>query len=456
MPQPFNYMLPDPSASVMQGVQQGLNFAQMKGQLDLQRQTQEANTLALADKQRAAEQIKLMQADLAQASKNPSPAMFASMIMKYPQLSEHFKRGYDIASPEQQKTRIQQATQVHAAQLSGNHEMAQKLLLEQSEAYANSGMEQEAKTAKVIAETMAINPSTALTSTGLMLAATTGPEKYIESFTHLQNEQRNAAKAPAELSEAQSKASKAAVDSKYAESNAVKELEKKGWDIYKIQEDVKINKENTRIAAANAGLAREGNTLKRQELGLRIDEMKLKRDEIVRTKAADIESAYTNMDNMLNTADRILKMGVAAVDPKTGEPTDFTALARAATGPVDSLLPTMQRDVADFEQLVETLGSQSFLAQIPNIKGMGALSDAEGKKLQSALQNFSLKQSPKQLMMNVREAQRLILKARKNVANRYGVPNTVPDTPAAGGSRKVDDLVNKYVPNKPSGATGSW
>lgn len=443
MPQPFNYMLPDPSASVMQGVQQGLNTAQMKGQLDLLRQQQEMNTLAMAEKRRATEQAKLLQADLALVFQNPTPSMLASMMTKYPQLSEQFKRTYDVLDTEQQKARLGQATQVYAALQSGNPEMAQKLLQEQSEAFANSGMENEAKTARVIAETIKLNPATALTSTGLFLAHAMGPEKFTESFTHLQNEQRNAAKAPAELSEAQSKANKAAVDSKYAESNAVKELEKKGWDIYKIQEDVAIARENARIAAASAGLAREGNNLKRQELGLKIDEMKLKRDEAVRTRAADAESASANMDNMLNTADRILN-------------TPFN-IVESAAGPISSRMPTTSQATADFEQLVETLGSQAFMAQIPNIKGMGALSNAEGEKLQAALQNFSLKQSPKRLMENVREAQRLILKARKNVAERYGLPATIPDTPAAAGSSKIDALLKKYGnPAPSSGTAGRW
>lgn len=436
MPQPFNYMLPDPSASVMQGVQQGLGIAQMKGQIDSQRQQQEAGA-------RANEQAKLLQADLATAHANPTPSMLASMMTKYPQLSEQFKRTYDVLTSEQQKARLSQATQVYAALQSGNPEMAQKLLMEQSEAFANSGMENDAKTAKVIADMVKLNPATALTSTGLFLAHAMGPDKFTETFTNLQNEQRNAAKAPAELSEAQSKASKAAVESKYAEAAAVKELEKKGWDIYKIQEDVKIAKENARIAAASASLARESNGLKRQELGLKLDEMKLKRDEVVRSKAADAESAYSNMDNMLNTADRILNTPFAVIE--------------SAAGPISARMPTMSQDTADFEQLVETLGSQSFLAQIPNIKGMGALSDAEGKKLQAALQNFSLKQSPKRLMENVREAQRLILKARKNVAERYGLPATIPDTPAAAGSGDLESLLRKYGGSAPRpGAQGKW
>jgi hypothetical protein len=79
------------------------------------------------------------------------------------------------------------------------------------------------------------------------------------------------------------------------------------------------------------------------------------------------------------------------------------------------------------------------------MKGLGALTEAEGKKLQSSLQNLSLTQSPEQLTANVREAQRLILKGRKNLADRTGVPQGVPDTPAAQpAASEIDALLKKY------------
>jgi hypothetical protein len=353
------------------------------------------------------------------------------MMVKYPQLSEQFKRTYDVLNTEQQQSRLSQATQVYAALQSGKPEVAQQLLAEQAAAMRNSGMEQEAKTAETIAELVKLHPETAKTSTGLFLASAMGPEKFTETFTKLQTEQRAAEKAPFELSEQQAKAQKAAVDAKFAESQAVLDLQKKGWDITKVQEDIKIAKENSRIAAVNAAISREGNVLKRQEMGIKLEEMKQKRDEAVRTKTADVETARGSMDNMLNTADRILKTPIGTVE--------------SATGPISSRMPTMSEDTADFESLVETLGSQAFMAQIPNIKGMGALSNAEGEKLQAALQNFSLKQSPKRLMENVREAQRLILGARKNVSERYGVPDKVPDTPeAAPNPGEIDALLKKY------------
>lgn len=167
--------------------------------------------------------------------------------------------------------------------------------------------------------------------------------------------------------------------------------------------------------------------LKRQELQLKIDEQQRKIDEnkakaetAKNEKSAQLESARMNLDNMLNTISRV-------------ESTDAGVIADA-TGPIDQMLPTLSQDTADFEELVGTLGSQAFLSQIPLIKGMGQLSNTEGEKLQAALQNFSLRQSPERLKENLAEARRLLNKARENIAKQYGAENTTPDTPAAKGN----------------------
>lgn len=432
MAQPFNYMLnvPDPTQSVMGGVQNALNISNMMSQRNLAEQ----KALEL---QTAREKQAQMDSDLGALSQNPTPSALASMMVKYPSLSENFKKTYDVLSSEQKDSRIKQASQVYAAMQAGKPEVAQQLLLEQAAAARNAGMEQDAQAAETVAELVKLNPATAETSTGLLLASAMGPDKFAETFTKLQGERREAELQPSKLTESQAKAQKAAVEAKFAESGAALDLQKKGWDITKIQEDIKIARQNAGIAAMNAQIAREGNQIKREENQLKLRDMIDKRDEAVRTKAADLESARTNMDNMLNTADRILKTPVGVVG--------------SAAGPVSSRMPTLSQDTADFEALVETLGSQSFMAQIPNIKGMGALSNAEGEKLQAALQNFSLRQSPERLLENVKEAQRLVMKARKNMTARSGLPETIPNTPdvrTSGGD--IDALVRKYTGGTPA------
>lgn len=419
MAQPFNYMLdlPDPTSNLVRAIN-------IKGAVDQQRQQEAAAQQATQARQQ-------LQADLASLGPNATPAALSQLMVKYPQMSEEFKRTYDILNTEQQKSRVDQASQIYAALNAGQPDIAQRLLGEQAAAYRNSGLEKEAKTLEDLSELVRVSPDTARTSTGLFLASAMGPEKFTSTFTGLERERAEKALDPSRLTEQQAKAQKAAVDARFAESEAVLDLEKKGWDITKIQEDIAVAKENARIAAIDKQLQREQNELKRQELQQKLVDAQSARDTKVREKAAEVESARFNIDNMLNTADRILQTPIGVVED--------------ATGPISSRMVTLDQDTADFEQLVENFDAQAFLAQIPNIKGMGALSDAEGKKLAAALQSFSLRQSPARLMENVREAQRLLIKARENVAREHGVPDTIPDTPAVESSpEQVDSILKKY------------
>ena len=419
MAQPFNYMidLPDPTSNLVRAIN-------IKGAVDQQRQQQAAAEQAAASRQQ-------LQADLATLGPNATPAALSQLMVKYPQMSEEFKRTYDVLSAEQQKSRVDQASQVYAALEAGQPDMAQRLLAEQATAYRNSGLEKEAKTLEDLAELTRVSPESARTSTGLFLASAMGPDKFTSTFTGLQRERAEAALDPERLTEQQAKAKKAAVDARFAESEAAMDLEKQGWDIIKIQEDIAIAKENARIAAIDGQLKREQNELKRQELQQKLADAQAARDAKVREKVATVESARMNIDNMMTTADRILNTPIGVVED--------------ATGPISSRMPTLSQDTADFESLIDNLDAQAFLAQIPNIKGMGALSDAEGKKLAAALQNFSLKQSPERLLENVREAQRLLLKARANIASQHGVPETLPDTPQVESSPEdIDAILRKY------------
>ncbi len=394
-----------------------------------------------------------MRADIASIANNPNASArdFANLTLKYPALKDQFKQSWDMIGSDQQAGRQQLLTQAYAALSSNRPDIAESLLRDRAQAMRNSGApEQEAAAQDMWADLIKQSPQQAKYIGGLMLSSVLGPEKFAETFAKLGEEGRANDKAPAELLEANSKAASAATAAKFAESKAVMDLKLSQSQIEKMAADTQIAKENARIAAINAATAREGNSLKKQELQLKLQEAITARDDKLRTKVAEVESARGTMDNFLNTADRLLSAATdkdSAGKPrlKDGKPVPSSTL-RAAAGPLDSRLPTMQTDVADLEALAETLGSQAFLSQIPAMKGTGNLSEKEGDKLQSALTNLSLKQSPEQFLANIKEAQRLILKARGNLTTKYGVPDTVPDTPAAQASpSEVDDLVRRYT-----------
>lgn len=407
-------------------------------------QAQEAAALAEAQaKQEQMKQDQAMQEEMAKVAANPTMANVRSMLIRFPSMKDSLGKAMESLSASERDARVRLAGQVNAAITAGRPDVAREIMTKQAEAYRNSNREDDAVETERFIQLMDASPGSVGALAGLMVASAGEGDKYVENLTKLEDERRAKAKEPFELSEAQAKAQKAATEAKFAESNAVMDITKKGWDITKLQEDIAIQKENARIAAAQVALQRENNALKRQELGLKVDEMKQKRDETVRTKVADLEGARASIDNLLNTTDRALATPLSVM--------------KRTTGTIDSRSPTFRQDSANFEELISTLGSQAFLAQVPMMKGMGALSNAEGAKLESALQSLSLRQSSDQLVTNLREVQRLMLKARKSLADRYGLPDTVPDTPAAAsqggaGSPNVDDIVKKYT----GGASGNY
>ncbi len=418
---PINYtgQLLNPMQGIAQGLQVGNKMNEMAAQKQQAQASEEANAAMQAD----------MGAVL--SKENPTAADYAKLTVKYPQFNKQFEQAWGMLKTEQQESRVAQASEVYAALESGSPEIAQQLLEEQALAAENSNDPKSAKAAKLMAQMVEMNPGAAKSSVGLRLAAMMGPDKFTDTFTKMENSRRAKDLEGSKLSTAQSKAHKAAVDAQFAESKAAGDLQKQGWDIFKIQNDAKVAKENSKIAALSAQVNRTNNDLKREQMQLRLEEMKLKRDETVKTKAAEVESARFNFDNMLNTLTRVAQTPMGVV--------------KDATGPISSRMPTLDEDTANFEELVGTIDAQAFLSQIPNMTGMGALSDSEGKKLSAALQNFSLRQSADRIMENTAEATRLINIARKNLAKKYGVPDTVPNTPAAEPTpEELDAILQKY------------
>lgn len=429
MVQPIDYttQVLNPFQAALQGVQAGV------GLQNVQAQREAAQVKMLQQQQEMQRQQVLGEAMRGLTDKiragTAGQSDFQQIALLAPKdQSEAALKIWESMDKARQQGILSFGSQVMSALGSKNPQIGIDLLKERAAAERDTGNVEQARAYDTWARLAELDPANSQATIGGLLQGLPGGDKAIEAWTKVQQERRAAELQPSALTESQAKAQKAAVEAKFAESNAAIDLQKKGWDITKIQEDIKIARQNSNIAALNAQIAREANQIRRegqnaeqnlrlQELGLKLQEMQSKRDASVREKAADLEAARGNVDNMLNTAQRILNTPMGVVG--------------SAAGPISSRVPTLSQDTANFEELVSTLGSQSFLAQIPNIKGMGALSNAEGEKLQAALQNFSLRQSPERLMENVKEAQRLLMKARKNMTDRSGLPDSPPDIPAA-------------------------
>lgn len=367
-----------------------------------------------------------MQADLLQLSHSPTVANISSVMAKYPAIGDKFKPLLDSATELQRQNRISQASDTYAAMLAGRDDVAKVILQEQADAARNAGDERSAKSAEVmmkILDSGNAGRNMLLSSAGMFLSAAMGADKFAETYSKLGSEQRDNELQPAKLTEQQATAAKAATAAKFAESNAALDLQKKGWDITKIQNDIQIAKQNSRIAMMNAQISRETNDLKRQELALKVQDAQIERDEKLRGKVAEVFAARGDIDNMFSTVQQALDT------PKN--------VFNNAVGPVAGKLPAMVADLSnmsavnDFREVLKTLTSQTMLQQLKNLKAtgatMGALNEAEGEALEKSFVNLSTTQSPERLLANLKEAQRLLTKFRSNLTVKYGVPESQVD-----------------------------
>jgi hypothetical protein len=417
-----------PFESALKGYQAGAAIRQDQMQ-------QQQQQLALQQQQR---QQQYLQQFMSKPQKTAQD--YADAIVQMPQLREQFESSWKLRSADQQQSHLSDVSQYYAAVRNGKPEIAADLMDQRATAMENSGADKrEIDALRTQAQLVREHPEFAGNVMGLMLASLPGGDKVIESVGKIGAEDRAAAKAPAELRTAEAGANKAEADAetakvaaKYADQSAVMDLQKKGWDIKKVVADIEIAKEANRIAAMNAATSREGNQLKREELQLKAQEARTALDDKIREKVAGAEASAATMDNMLNTIERLRKNPAlgTVVGPVAGNEMYPHTLMGSNTAAAMGITASAN-DRADAIALIEQLGSQAFLSQVPNMKGQGALSNAEGEKLQAALANLKRTQSEKQFRESLDEAFRLVNKGRQNLSVRTGVPLSAPDIPAA-------------------------
>lgn len=377
--EPINYdiQVKNPFESALQGVQSGL---QIGAQAD-----------ALKQQQLQRAQAVQMQQDLGKLAANPDAGAqdYASMMVKYPQLSEHFKRSWDVLNADQQQNKLSHSTQVYAALQSGSPDVAINLLQQQAQAYKNSGKQQDADAASHLAEVIKVDPNAAKTTAGLMLSSIMGPDKFASTFGTLGDQQRAQEQAPATLAtkeaEAKVKGSEAVIKGVEA-GNAPK---KTALDNANTQSQ--INERSARL-----GLDRDKLT---SDVQLKLAEMnpafklddgakKLINDSTIASVASDQSAGQ-----MLDLANRLEQSGAASgatakgyelYKSLTGNQDAITALrqeyVRLRSGQVSKMLPPGPASDKDIEIAMSGFPSDT---TDPNtmakfVRGMAKLQQYDG------------------------------------------------------------------------------
>lgn len=194
-------------------------------------------------------------------------------------------------------------------------------------------------------------------------------------------------------------------------------------------QDIQIRGQN--ISAQNAALSREIQRAELQEKALdrqiaresnqlKLEELKQKQAD-VRQKAdiarADRQAAAQGAVDTFSTALDSLN-----------EIEQGPGLSKAVG--IRSAFPTVPgSDAANFEARLDTFKAQTFLPMVQSLKGMGALSDAEGKKLSDAVGALSPKMSEKAFRDSIGKIRNQLESKLSTVKKQFDYQEPVQNTP---------------------------
>ena len=239
----YQQSVQSPLERALAGFQSGLAIRQNREQMS-----------ALEAKQA---QARAMQDDLAAFSQleNPSAQDYASIMTRYPDLADHFKKSFDVLESGRQQTAQKQALDLFSALDSGQTDIALASLEDQKLAAEKEGDPNKIRAADAMIQLVKTNPAAAKSSAGLMLSASMGPERFGDVFTKLQDERRKQQMAPLEinkaradlgLTNAQTKQALAGVEKTNVETQkAILELEaaKQGKSVFDPEKQFKAERE---------------------------------------------------------------------------------------------------------------------------------------------------------------------------------------------------------------------
>ena len=131
------------------------------------------------------------------------------------------------------------------------------------------------------------------------------------------------------------------------------------------------------------------NAFKQTLVDLKTEQSKFQKEVKTNEIKTDIGNKITNLDNIINQVSYIQNHE----GRYNGLPVDPRVALKISLSPQQSY---------DYKSAVDTLKSQAFLNQVSQLKGLGALSNAEGEKVQTSLANLSISQSKKEFDRNLK------------------------------------------------------
>lgn len=388
MTQPINYMAAMPQIDLSQSFA-GLGKA--LGEYGDYREQQK--------KDQAAADLKMQYADDVKAYfAKPSASGLSMLTAKYPGQREAFKDIGDRMSAEQKAVELPVMAQAFHAITTGKPDAAKLLVDQQIEGMQNSGM--DATKLKMIRSQLDSDPTQVAGLIGLV-----GSSIDPDGWGKMMGEKRAQDLQPSLVRKGAAEAGAAEVKARFAESEAVLDLEKKGWDIKKLQSDIQIGKQNANIAAMEAARKRAMDPLERQLLEVKIEEARASRDEKVRGKVAEATTAINAVNSTAGVFNDILS-------------DEDTLRAAVGTSAWRGSIPgTKTRSMAGKLEQLQNMMTAENLGLLK-----GAMSDNDIKFLRNISTNLDRYQDEDSFLSEMKRVGTNLAKAQAQIAKKYGAP----------------------------------
>ena len=170
------------------------------------------------------------------------------------------------------------------------------------------------------------------------------------------------------------------------------------------QEANDIRRLENQERALDRQLARETNELKKQQLESKLVDTKTQKENKINDVKIEGERAIVEIDDATSVAGSILA---------------HPGLDAAVGG--TSLFPTIPgSEAANFESKLEQFKSKQFLTNIQKMKGMGSLSESEGKKIAAAAGALDLSMSESAFRQEMDVIIKGLEKAKTFINKKYG------------------------------------
>lgn len=436
MVQPYNYSLgqSNPANAFIGGLRQGAAIDQFRVQREEQARQAQLQEQQMAQAQKLQERLNALAA-------NPNPTvediMSVSALLPKDQ-ADSLRSGFEQQQKSQQRATLRFGGQVLAALQTENPELAINMLRQRVTAENDRGNAQGAQFYQGMLNVVENDPQAARDSVGIMLGALPGGKEFIEAANKVKEESRNRQLFAAAKTEAEANAARAAVEANFAEIDAVANAIDAGLNPIALITDESIKPQVEQLLVKRKQLEqaeREENQLRIDKLRGEIAASEARIAENTENKVAQIQEAEAGLQLFGETAQQLIDLG----DQSMGLANLGQTVGDRATGAIESRMMSVTPEVVQFDQLLETLKSQQFLNNVGLMRGLGALTEREGSRLENRIRSLDPALDWPILKNNLLTIQSTLANGLESLKSRYGNVQTQPEAPEEAAEGTADE-----------------